>query len=96
MEITTMTYASSAPCVVDHRVALPTSWTAYGLEATRVLAPAAATVQGTGVSIAMRDRTQATVQAATRKATALLPISDVVDTNGFVGLAGSRSWSPPV
>jgi hypothetical protein len=27
---------------------------------------------------------------------ALLPISDVVDTKVFGGLAGIRSWSPPV
>jgi hypothetical protein len=45
--------------------------------------------QGTGVSVAARMRTV----APTTQATALLPISDVVV---FDGLAGSRSWSPPV
>jgi hypothetical protein len=53
----------------------------------RVTAPFAAAVQGTGLPIAMRDRT-----AATSK-TALLPISDVVVFDGFAGI---RSWSPPV
>jgi hypothetical protein len=39
----------------------------------------------------MRDRTAVT-QAAV-KATALLPISVAVDTDGYAGI---RSWSPPV
>lgn len=45
--------------------------------------------QGTTVSVAVRNRTVAPIA----QATALLPISDVVV---FDGLAGSRSWSPPV
>ena len=95
-----MTFASPfAARVVDHRVAFTTAsngMAGYGVEAVRVLAPVPATVQGTRVSVAMRDRTQASVQIAAIKATALLPISDVVDTFGFVGLAGIRHWSPPV
>jgi hypothetical protein len=88
VEINTMTtFASPASlCVVRHRMAPSAMWTAYGLETTRVLAPASAAIQGTTVSIAM-------------KATALLPISDVAVVNGFGGLAGirtSHNWSPPV
>jgi hypothetical protein len=71
--------------------------TAYGHGRTSGvinLAPFSLTTQGTGVSIAaMRDKAAA---PATARTTALLPISDVVDTKGFVGLAGIRSWSPPV
>jgi hypothetical protein len=64
------------------------AWTeGYGHEVRRVTAPLAAAVEGTSVSIAMRDRT------AVPTATALLPISDVVVFSGF---AGSRTWSPPV
>ncbi len=52
-------------------------------------APTGTYGQGTGVSVAMRNRTVAPIA----KATALLPISDVVVVDG---LAGIRSWSPPV
>jgi hypothetical protein len=94
---TTTSTSSMSPavlCVVDHRVALSGTWTAYGLEAARVLAPRSAAIQGTAVSSAMRERSAAPDQvAATPNATALLPISDVVV---FDGLAGIRSWSPPV
>jgi hypothetical protein len=55
---------------------------------TRVTAPFFAEVQGTGVSIALRDKTVAPMAAAT----ALLPISDVVVDD----VAGIRTWSPPV
>lgn len=55
----------------------------------RVTAPVPAEVQGTTVSIATREKT---VVFLTATATALLPISDVV----VDGVAGSRSWSPPV
>ena len=54
-----------------------------------VAGPWTAYAQGTGLSTAMREKT-VTTQART---SALLPISDVVV---FDGLAGSRSWSPPV
>jgi hypothetical protein len=54
-----------------------------------VAGPWTAYAQGTGLSTAMREKTVIT-QAST---SALLPISDVVV---FDGLAGSRSWSPPV
>jgi hypothetical protein len=54
-----------------------------------VAGPWTAAAQGTGLSTAMREKTVIT-QART---SALLPISDVVV---FDGLAGSRSWSPPV
>ncbi len=104
MEINkTMTFASPADlCVVRHRVAPSATWTAYGLEATRVLAPVSAAIQGTTVSIAtlsMRETTPVTTPIAQLKATALLPISDVAVVNGFGGLAGirtSHNWSPPV
>lgn len=52
-------------------------------------APAGTYGQGTGVSVATRNRTVAPIA----QATALLPISDVVV---FDALAGIRSWSPPV
>ncbi len=101
MEINkTMTFASPADlCVVRHRVAPSATWTAYGLEAARVLAPVSAAIQGTSVSTAMRQTTPVTDQIAQSKATALLPISDVAVVNGFGGLAGirtSHNWSPPV
>ena len=56
-----------------------------------VAGPWKAFTQGTGLSIAMRDRTA--VPAISTSTTALLPISDVVAVNG---VAGIRSWSPPV
>lgn len=93
------TFASPASLrVVRHRMAPSAAWTAYGLETARVLAPLSAAVQGTSVSIAMREDTQVG-QVAVTKATALLPISDVAVVNGFGGLAGirtSHNWSPPV
>jgi hypothetical protein len=55
-----------------------------------VAGPWTAYSQGTGLSIAMRDKTP---QAST---TALLPFSDVVAVKGDNGFAGIRSWSPPV
>ena len=76
------------------------TWTApaFGHEGgVRVLAPVALPVQGTSVSIAMRDRMTVIApnkdQATQLKATALLPISVAVDTDGYAGI---RSWSPPV
>jgi len=53
------------------------------------------TAPGTGVSVAYRNRTRIAPMAAV-KGSALLPISDVVGVLGFDGLAGIRSWSPPV
>jgi hypothetical protein len=73
MEITTTSTAFACALPVVDHGTAPT-WT-YG--------------QGTGVSVAMRNRTVAPIA----KATALLPISDVVV---FDGVAGIRSWSPPV
>ena len=71
----------------------PSTWTASGHEGgVRVLAPVFRTVQGTTLSIAMRDRITNRTQAAV-KATALLPISVALDTDGYAGI---RSWSPPV
>lgn len=65
------------------------TWAAVGRAGgVRAVAPASTTTQGTGVSIAMRDKT-----AVPAAATALLPISDVVVNDGFAGI---RSWSPPV
>lgn len=89
----------SALCVVRHRMAPSTTWTAYGLEATRVLAPASAAIQGTSVSSAMRATTPVVTRTAQPKAIALLPNSDVAVVDGFGGLAGirtSHNWSPPV
>ncbi len=54
-----------------------------------VAGPWTAYAQGTGLSTAMREKTVNTLA----RTSALLPISDVVV---FDGLAGSRSWSPPV
>jgi hypothetical protein len=72
--------------------AAPSTWTAFGHEGgVRVLAPVFAPAEGTTLSIAMRDRTA--VSQAAVKATALLPISVAVDTDGYAGI---RSWSPPV
>jgi hypothetical protein len=97
-----VSFASPAAlCVVRHRMApmaTGSDWAAYGLEATRVLAPVSAAIQGTTVSIAtpsMRETTPAT-QIAQPKASALLPNSDVAVVDGFGGLAGIRNWSPPV
>ena len=93
-------FASPASlCVVRHRMALKTTRAAYGLETTRVTAPVPAAIQGTSVSIAARSMhatTPGTALIAQSKATALLPISDVAVVNGFGGLAGIRTWSPPV
>jgi len=55
-----------------------------------VAGPWKAYTQGTGLSVAMRDR--AAVPAISTRTTALLPISDVAVN----GVAGIRSWSPPV
>lgn len=98
MEIYQTTYACSpaalsGACSEAHTAGTAT---AYGLGRTSgvmTVAPVSLTAQGTGVSIAMRDRTAAT--QATRT-TALFPISDVAATLGVGGLAGIRSWSPPV
>ena len=71
------------------------TWTTSGLGfqgGARVLAPITPTVQGTGLSIAMRVRTVNPATAAA-KATALLPNSVAVDIDGYAGI---RSWSPPV
>jgi hypothetical protein len=54
--------------------------------------PWTAYAQGSGLSTAMREKTV----IAQARTSALLPISDVVVTTGFVGNAGIRSWSPPV
>ena len=93
-KIPTTSFASpSALCVARHRMAPTTMW------AARVTAPASAAIQGTSVSIAtlaVRETTPGTALIAQSKATALLPISDVAVVNGFGGLAGIRTWSPPV
>jgi hypothetical protein len=73
--------------------AAPSTWTAFGHEGgVRVLAPVFAPVQGSTLSIAMRDRITNRSETAV-KATALLPNSVAVDTDGYAGI---RSWSPPV
>lgn len=98
MENFETTYACS-PSVLSgsfsgaHSAFAAGTWTAFGLGlgrqgGVRVVAPFSTEVQGTGLSIAMRDKT-----AAPATATALLPTSDVVVTDGFAGI---RSWSPPV
>ena len=71
----------------------PSTGMTFGHEGgVRVLAPVFAPVQGSTLSIAMRDRITNRSQTAV-KATALLPISVAVDTDGYAGI---RSWSPPV
>ena len=76
--ITKSTASPFALRVVTHGTALTVSWTAHD--------------QGTGVSVAQRNRTSIAPMVAV-KGSALLPISDVVV---FDGLAGFRSWSPLV
>jgi len=62
-----------------------------------VAGPWTAYAQGTGLSIAMRDKTDVSAQVlASARTTALLPISDVVAVKVDNGFAGIRSWSPPV
>jgi hypothetical protein len=65
-----------------------------------VAGPWTAYAQGTGLSIAMRDKaivsTTQVVVLASARTTALLPISDVVAVKADNGFAGIRSWSPPV
>ena len=96
MEITKMSMTSPFALSVACLGTAPAGTCGLGYEVARVLAPRQAATQGTSVSIAVRERTVAPVQvAASSKATALLPISDVVVV--FDGLAGIRStWSPPV
>jgi len=53
------------------------------------------TAQGTGPSVAYRNRTSIAPMAAV-KGSALLPISDVVAVFDVDGPAGIHSWSPPV
>ena len=50
-------------------------------------------VHTTPVYVAVKGTTVSAIATTTSKANALLPISDVVV---FDGLAGIRSWSPPV
>ena len=63
-----------------------------------VAGPWTAYAQGTGLSIAMRDKAivTSTQVLASARTTALLPISDVVAVKVDNGFAGIRSWSPPV
>jgi hypothetical protein len=82
----TLTTCPSGLPVVTHDSATGT-WLPTGAPVTRVTAPLAAAVDGTGMPISMRYRT------ATAKTNAQLPISDVVVFDGFAGI---RSWSPPV
>lgn len=49
--------------------------------------------EGTGLSVANRDRTAGLPTEAATSAHSLLPISDV---NVFDVRAGIRTWSPPV
>lgn len=64
------------------------------VEVARVVAPLTFGYEGTAVPVAHRDRTAAGTSMATKTAISLLPIDDVVVV--FDGLAGIRSWSPPV
>lgn len=50
-------------------------------------------VHAAPVYVAVKGTTVSTIATTSSKANALLPISDVVV---FDGLAGIRSWSPPV
>ncbi|HEX7186775.1 MAG TPA: hypothetical protein VF423_01000 [Actinomycetes bacterium] len=95
MEITKTSMTSPIALSVVHLGVAPAGTSGLGYEAVRVLAPRPAATQGTTVSIAMRERSVAPVQvAASPKATALLPISDVVVFNGLAGIRST--WSPPV
>ena len=98
MEITKTSMTSPSALSVVHLGTAPAGTCGLGYEVARVLAPRQAAIKGTSVSIAMRERTVAPVQvAASPKATALLPISDVVDVfDGFAGIRASHCWSPPV
>ncbi len=87
----TTTYACSPFRLLGADLGARDSWTATGHEVgVRVLAPVVAAAQGTGLSSAMRTRTDVATAA---KANALLPTSVTVDIDG---VAGIRSWSPPV
>ena len=86
------TYACSPSLAAAHSTAAGT-WTAYDRSALMVgvvvPAPLASSVEGTGLSISMRDKT-----AIAATATSTLPtISDVAV---FGDNAGIRTWSPPV
>ncbi len=67
------------------QIALMRTSETTGLGAVRATAPHGVALQGTGLSAA--------ASTTAYKATALLPISDVVVFDGF---AGCRFWSPPV
>ena len=75
-----------------HSTGVAGTWTPFGRSVTTggalLLAPRPTTGEGTGLSIAMRDKS--TIAAT---AIASLPISDVVV---FGDNAGIRTWSPPV
>lgn len=73
--------------------------TAHGLGWTsevRAQAPTFLTVQGTGLSSAMRDRTATNgTDAPKTRNTALLPIKATDEDYVFGAGVGFRSWSPP-
>jgi hypothetical protein len=52
-------------------------------------------VQGSGLSVATRNRASIAPMAAVTGAV-VLPTTDVVDAQGFAVYRGIRSWSPPV
>ena len=56
------------------------------------VAPFIPGVKGTGLPVAMRDRTVAVLSATPARTVSALLTSDVV----FNGPLGIRSWSPPV
>jgi hypothetical protein len=89
------TYACSPSLAAAHST-VAGAWTAYGrsprMGGAIVLAPRPTSVEGTGLSIVMRDKT-AIAATAISKATITLPNSDVVV---FGDNAGIRSWRPPV
>jgi hypothetical protein len=88
------TYACSPSLAAAHSTVAGT-WTAYDrsvlMVGVVVPAPLASSVEGTGLSISMRDKTA--IATNDSQATSTLPISNVVV---FGDNAGIRTWSPPV
>lgn len=95
MENIKTTYACSPSLAAAHST-VAGAWTAYDrsvlMVGVVVPAPLSSGVEGTGLSISMRDKT-AVATTAISKATSTLPTSDVAV---FGDNAGIRTWSPPV
>ena len=68
-------------------------WGTARLMRTSETSGLSAAVHTTPSYVAVKGTTVPAIATSARKATALLPISDVVVFDGFAGI---RSWSPPV